>query len=249
MPAGSRSGCWACSVPAGWRLAWRRRRRRLKEMEGRRAEVLPLYDRLGADVRTAARRRPGRPAGAGRRGRALHRAGSQLSQADTHQEYEAARRTTLEGLQAARTARAALGLDPGPELPPIAQTQAPQLTEPQQVQVGGQTVQGYPDYTPGAPYYFGGGGGYAGGWYSSPFWETLLIGEVLIRRVRRRLGRRRATAPATTAAIDAGRDSAQSGSGGDWAAAATGAAAAAAAAAVAATGAAAVAVDSGGGSW
>ena len=40
-------------------------------------------------------------------------------------------------------------------------------------------MQGYPSYTPGAPYYFAGGGGYAGGWYSFPFWESLLIAEAL----------------------------------------------------------------------
>ncbi|HEV2887006.1 MAG TPA: hypothetical protein VGX49_08870, partial [Jatrophihabitans sp.] len=79
----------------------------------------------------------------------------------------------------ARTAREALGLDPGPELPALAQSNAPQLSQAQQVDVGGQVVQGYPTYTPGAPYYFAGGGGYMGGWYSMPFWQTLLIAEAL----------------------------------------------------------------------
>jgi hypothetical protein len=157
-----------------------RRRRRQKELEGRRAEVLSLYDRLGADVQNlhggddpvvrqalvdAAER--------------YTATGSQLSQADTHQEFDVARRTALEGLQAARTARIKLGLDPGPELPPISPSYGEQLTKPQEVTVGDRTVQGYPEYTPGAPYYYGGGGGYPGGWYSFPFWETLLLGSVL----------------------------------------------------------------------
>jgi hypothetical protein len=70
-------------------------------------------------------------------------------------------------------------LDPGPELPPIVESQAPQLAEAQEFTAAGRTVQGYPSYTPGAPYYFAGGGGYAGGWYSFPFWESLLIAEAL----------------------------------------------------------------------
>lgn len=167
---------------AGGVGAWlvSRRRRQQKEMEGRRAEVLSLYDRLGADVQSlhggddAVARQA--LADAAERYTAT---GSQLSQADTHAEFDVARRTALEGLQAARTARKALGIDPGPELPPIAPTYGEQLSKPQQVQVGDRTVQGYPEYTPGAPYYYGGGGGYAGGWYSFPFWETVLLGSVL----------------------------------------------------------------------
>jgi hypothetical protein len=169
-------------VGAGGVGAWMlsRKRRRQKEMEGRRAEVLSLYDRLGADVQNlhggddpVARQAL---ADAAERYTAT---GSQLSQADTHQEYDVARRTALEGLQAARTARKALGIDPGPDLPPISPAYGEQLSKPQQVQVGDRTVQGYPEYTPGAPYYYGGGGGYPGGWYSFPFWETLLLGSVL----------------------------------------------------------------------
>ena len=157
-----------------------RRRRRLKALEGRRAEVLSLYDRLGADVQNLD---PGDdPVARQALVDASERytaTGSQLSHADTHEEYDVARRTALEGLQAARTARAELGLDPGPELPPISPPQGEQLSEPRQVSVGGQSYQGYPQYTPGAPYYYGGGAGIPGGWYSVPFWQTLLLGSVL----------------------------------------------------------------------
>jgi hypothetical protein len=58
-------------------------------------------------------------------------------------------------------------------------TTGERLTEESEVTVGDKTVRGYPDYTPGAPYYFGGGAGYGAGWYSFPFWETLLIGSAL----------------------------------------------------------------------
>ena len=169
-------------VGAGGVGAWvlSRRRRRQRELEGRRAEVLSLYDRLGADVQNLD---PGDdPVARQALVDAAERytaTGSQLSHADTHGEYDVARRTALEGLQAARTARKKLGLDPGPDLPPIAPAYGEQLAAPQQVEVAGKSYQGYPEYTPGAPYYYGGGGGYPGGWYSFPFWETVLLGSVL----------------------------------------------------------------------
>lgn len=170
----------AAGAAGGGAYALSKRRGRLKELEGRRAEVLSLYDRLGADVQNlnAGDDPIARQAlvDASERYTAT---GSQLSHADTHQEYDVARRTALEGLQAARTARVELGLDPGPELPPIAPKQGEQLTTPRQVSVGGQSYQGYPEYTPGAPYYYGGGSGVPGGWYSAPFWQTLLLGSVL----------------------------------------------------------------------
>ncbi|MEO7287796.1 MAG: hypothetical protein ABI140_12805, partial [Jatrophihabitantaceae bacterium] len=164
---------------AGGLVAWRRRRDKLALVDAR-ARVQPYYDRLAVEVSSM------QPLGNKVAEQALadaserfNAAGSQLSGATRPAQLEAARRSVLEGLQAAQTARKALGLDPGPDLPPIVETPAPQLTEPQQVNAGGQTVQGYPSYTPGAPYYFAGGGGYAGGWYSSPFWQGLLIAEVL----------------------------------------------------------------------
>ncbi len=156
-----------------------RRRRRLKELEGRRAEVLSLYDRLGADVQNLDGDDPVVRQALADAAERYNATGSQLSQADTHQEFDVARRTALEGLQAARTARLKLGLDPGPELPPIAPATGEQLRAPQEVQAGGKSYQGYPEYTPGAPYYYGGGAGYPGGWYSFPFWETVLLGSVL----------------------------------------------------------------------
>jgi hypothetical protein len=156
-----------------------RRRRRQKEMEGRRAEVLSLYDRLGADVQNLHGDDPVVRQALADAAERYTATGSQLSQADSHAEYDVARRTALEGLQAARTARLKLGLDPGPELPPIAPAYGEQLSKPQEVSVAGKNYQGYPEYTPGAPYYYGGGGGYPGGWYSFPFWETVLLGSVL----------------------------------------------------------------------
>ncbi|MFL6162772.1 MAG: hypothetical protein ACJ74U_11155 [Jatrophihabitantaceae bacterium] len=183
---GSHNGWIALGVLAvlgaagvGGAVAWRRRRDRMAIADAR-AAVQPFYDRLAADVSSL---QPGDNATARQAladaSERLTSGGSQLAGATRLAQVAGARRSLLEGLQAAQTARRALGLDPGPELPPIVASQAPQLTEAQQFTAAGQTVQGYPGYTPGAPYYFAGGGGYAGGWYSFPFWETLLIAEVL----------------------------------------------------------------------
>jgi hypothetical protein len=173
-------GIGALGAAGGGAYALVRRRRHLKDLEGQRAEVLSLYDRLGADVQHLDHKDD--PVAQMALADAAERytaTGSLLSHADTDREYEAARRTALEGLQAARTARKTLGLDLGPDLPPIAPTYGEQLREKREVTVGGKTYDGYPEYTPGAPYYYGGGGGVPGGWYAFPFWETLLIGSVL----------------------------------------------------------------------
>jgi uncharacterized membrane protein YgcG len=157
-----------------------RRRRNRQHLADRRADVISYYDRLGADVQNldAGDDPVARQAIADAAER-YTAAGSQLEQAKSDGQYDSAKRTVLEGLQAARAARIKLGLHPGPELPPVAPTNADRLTEEKEITVGDRTVRGYPDYAPGAPYYYGGGGGYGAGWYSFPFWETLLVGSVL----------------------------------------------------------------------
>jgi hypothetical protein len=161
-------------------LAWYRRRRRKRELETARAKVMPYYDRLASEVNTI---EPGEDDVAVRAmadaSERYEAATMSLDTADSVEKYAQARRATLEGLYAARTARKALGLDEGPPLPVVADTVGDQLSEPQEVSVQGKTYQGYPDYRPGAPYYYGGGYGVPGGWYATPFWETLLIGSVL----------------------------------------------------------------------
>jgi MYXO-CTERM domain-containing protein len=161
-------------------LAFYRRRKKKQALATARARVEPYYDRLANEVNTLDPQdnATARQAVADASER-FNTAGSQLSSADTVEKVAVARRTTLEGLYAAVTARKALGLDPGPELPPIEEPQGEQLTEAKQVTVQGNSYQGYPSYTPGAPYYYGGGRGVPGGWYSTPFWETLLLTSVL----------------------------------------------------------------------
>src|SRR6185437_387912 len=95
-------------------IGWRRRRDRLALLDER-AQVQPYFDRLANEVSSLdpAGNPTARQALADASER-LNSAGSQLSGATRPAQLQAARRTTLEGLQAARTARVALGLDPGP---------------------------------------------------------------------------------------------------------------------------------------
>ena len=161
-------------------LVSNRRRKTKRELSEAKANVMPYYDRLASDVNTL---NPGDNPTARQAlldaSERYNSAGSQMATATTVAQWAAARRTALEGLQAAQTAREALGLPKGPELPPIAEPRGEQLTEAQVVTVQGQQYQGYPSYTPGAPYYYGGGGGYGGGWYNFPFWETMLVGSMI----------------------------------------------------------------------
>jgi hypothetical protein len=161
-------------------MAFYRRRTRSRNLDLARAKTNPYYDRLANELNTLDPKQNAVAqqalADAAER---FTSAGSQLASADTVEKVGVARRTVLEGLYAARSAREALGIDPGPPLPPIEQTSEDQLSAPQNVTVAGQQYQGYPSYTPGAPYYYGGGHGVPGGWYQTPFWETLLLGSVL----------------------------------------------------------------------
>jgi hypothetical protein len=155
------------------------RRRARRQLGDARAQVEPYVDRLASEVTTIdpADNAVARQAMADASER-LTSAGSQLQTASSIARLVTVRQTVLQGLYAARTARAALGLDLGPPLPSIT-NEADQLNEQRPVTVQGQTFQGYPNYAPNAPYYYGGGYGVPGGWYGTPFWQTLLLTSAL----------------------------------------------------------------------
>lgn len=108
-------------------------------------------------------------------------AGSQLEQARSASQCQLATQTAYEGLYYVRAARTAMGLDPGPELPPLrGQGQAGQVTEDRHVNVEGRDYAASPTSGQGTPYYYP-GGMVAGrpvpqGWYSEPWWKPALIG-------------------------------------------------------------------------
>ncbi|WP_316776122.1 hypothetical protein [Streptomyces sasae] len=139
------------------------------------AEATRWVDRLGGGIATldggddrAARQAL---ADAAERHRAAQ---AQLATAYTPAQYALVTQTAVEGLHYVRAARTALGLDPGPALPP-----AGTATAGRQVTVGGQTYTSSDHPGAGTPYYYPGGtvGGRTlpGGWYSTPWWKTALV--------------------------------------------------------------------------
>ena len=101
----------------------------------------------------------------------LRAAEGQLAVAYSPMQYGLVTQTAVEGLHHIRTARGALGLDPGPELP--AQGAGGQVT------VGGQTYTASARPDASTTYYYPGGvvngRSMAGGWYSTPWWKTALV--------------------------------------------------------------------------
>jgi hypothetical protein len=107
-------------------------------------------------------------------------AGSQVEQASSTQQYRLAQQTAYEGLYYVRAARTSLGLDPGPELPPIpGQKQAGAVSEDRSVNVEGHDYEASPQPGPRTQHYYP-GGMVAGrpvpqGWYSEPWWRPALV--------------------------------------------------------------------------
>lgn len=162
----------ALVVLAGGALLVSSSRRRHRDLKIARSNVLGYYNRLAHEINTLDPKdnATARQAVVDASERYTS-AGATLAYSDTVWQYAQARRIALEGLYAAVTARKALGIDPGPPLPPVEEPLGDQLTASQEVTVRGQTYRGYPDYRPGARYYHRGGLGVPGGWYATPFWE------------------------------------------------------------------------------
>ncbi|MFI7607157.1 hypothetical protein ACIBTV_18715 [Micromonospora sp. NPDC049366] len=163
-------------------FVWWRREAAVREgraIADARADAQRWYERLGGQVMNLHGDDPAVRQALVDAGERYNAAGGQLEQAHTVQQYRLARETALEGLAYARAARVALGLDPGPDLPPLAAAVgAGQLTRERQVEVQGQTFKAGPQPGRDTPYYYP-GGRYQGrsvpaGWYSTPWWKTAL---------------------------------------------------------------------------
>jgi hypothetical protein len=155
--------------------------RRERELSDAGAEARRWYERLGGQVMNLEGSEPAVRQALADAGERYNAAGSQLAQARTVHQFHLARETALEGLTYARAARVALGLDPGPDLPPLAAARgAGQLTRGREVQVEGQTYRAGPDPGDDTPYYYPGGRVQGrpvpAGWYSQPLWRPALAG-------------------------------------------------------------------------
>jgi uncharacterized membrane protein YgcG len=164
-------------------LWWRREAaaRKARELGDARAEAQRWYERLGGQVMSLYGDEPPVRQALADAGERYTAAGSQLEQARTARQFELARETALEGLAYIRAARTALGIDPGPDLPPLAAARgAGQLTKERTVDVQGQVLKAGPQPGRDTPYYYP-GGHYQGrpvpsGWYSQPWWKPALAG-------------------------------------------------------------------------
>src|SRR5919112_40299 len=162
-------------------LAWRRGSvaREQRHLDDARAEAQRWYERLGGQVMNLHGDDPAARQALADAGERYNAAGSQLQQARTPRQYELARESALEGLAYVRAARSAMGIDPGPELPPLSGAQgAGQLTKEREVDVQGQHYKAGPRPGPDMPYYYPGGRVQGrpvpAGWYSQPVWKTAL---------------------------------------------------------------------------
>ncbi|MEU4679462.1 hypothetical protein [Micromonospora sp. NPDC023737] len=163
-------------------LVWWRREaaaRAARELADVRADAQRWYERLGGQVMNLHGDDPAVRQALVDAAERYNAAGSQLEQAGTVHQYRLARETALEGLAYVRAARVALGIDPGPDLPPLAAAAGTgELTRAREVEVQGQTFKAGPQPGRETPYYYP-GGRFQGrpvpaGWYSTPWWKTAL---------------------------------------------------------------------------
>jgi uncharacterized membrane protein YgcG len=162
-------------------VAWRRgsAAREQRHLDDARADAQRWYERLGGQVMNLHGDDPAARQALSDASERYNAAGSQLQQAKTAKQFALARESALEGLSYVRAARTAMGIDPGPELPPLASAQgAGALTREREVNVQGQYYKAGPQPGSDTPYYYPGGRVQGrpvpAGWYSTPVWKTAL---------------------------------------------------------------------------
>jgi uncharacterized membrane protein YgcG len=153
--------------------------RQQTQLEDARADAQRWYERLGGQVMNLHGDDPAARQALSDASERYNASGSQLQQAKTVKQFELARESALEGLSYVRAARTAMGIDPGPELPPLASAQgAGRLTQEREVSVQGQSYRAGPQPGADTPYYYPGGRVQGrpvpSGWYSQPVWKTAL---------------------------------------------------------------------------
>lgn len=160
-------------------LVWRRHlrsARRDRELDDARAEAARWYERLGGQVFHLGGDEPTVRQALADASERYVAAGSQMGQARTVRQFQLARETALEGLLYIQAARRALGMDPGPELPPLAAArEAGEVTLRREAEVDGHIYRTGPDRSDDTPYYYPGGRVQGrpvpAGWYSTPLWN------------------------------------------------------------------------------
>lgn len=170
----------ALVLGAGGGYLWLRNRQQKKATRdaGRHAKVAEALDALARDIDSVG------DGGGPHVQRALQDARERhiaavdiLADADSDVDFDAAARATREGAFAAHYARERAGL----------RSTAPRQVEPargerlsaeRSVLVGEEQVTAYPEYRPGAPYYFGGTDELPAGWYTVSMGGSVLLGSI-----------------------------------------------------------------------
>jgi hypothetical protein len=153
---------------------------RTRELDDAKAEARRWVERLGGQVLNLVGTNDAAKQAIADASERYTAAGSQLDQARTPAQARGVVETAYEGLYYVRAARSAMGIDPGPELPPLpGQHRAGAVTEDREVEVAGHRYGASPSAT-GRNTYFYPGGTVAGrpvprGWYSEPWWKTALV--------------------------------------------------------------------------
>jgi hypothetical protein len=149
------------------------------QLDDARAEAQRWYERLGGQLTTLHGEDTAARQALADAGERYNAAGGQLQQAKSVRQFELARESALEGLTYVRAARQAMGIDPGPDLPPLASARgAGRITQEREVTVQGQEYRAGPQPGVNTPYYYPGGmvqgRPIPQGWYSQPLWKSAL---------------------------------------------------------------------------
>jgi hypothetical protein len=152
-----------------------------RELDDAKAEARRWVERLGGQVLNLVGTDPASKQALADAAERYTAASSQLESARTVAQCRLVTQSALEGLYYVRAARSAMGMDPGPELPPVpGQAGAGKVTEERDVTIDGHEYVASPHPSERTPHYYP-GGRIAGrpvpqGWYSEPWWKPALIG-------------------------------------------------------------------------
>ncbi|QYN34194.1 hypothetical protein K1T35_38150 [Pseudonocardia sp. DSM 110487] len=164
-------------------VAWLIRQRnaaKSRELEDAKSEARRWVERLGGQVLNLVGTDDASKQALADAAERYNAAGSQMEQARSTAQAQQVTETAREGLYYVRAARTAMGIDPGPELPPLpGQQRAGAVSEEREVEVEGHAYSASPTPSGRNQHYYP-GGVVAGrpvpqGWYSEPWWKPALV--------------------------------------------------------------------------
>ncbi|MBL8927821.1 MAG: hypothetical protein JNM77_16555 [Pseudonocardia sp.] len=167
-------------IVGGFWLVRQQQATKTRELDDAKADARRWVERLGGQVLSLVGTNDAAKQALADAAERYTAAGSQMDQARSAAQARGVTETAYEGLYYVRAARSAMGLDPGPELPPLpGQQGAGAVTEDREVDVDGHRYGASPTATDRNTHYYP-GGTVAGrrvprGWYSEPWWRPALV--------------------------------------------------------------------------